>query len=235
LDAREAIKRLRPTSGGRGILISFEGIDASGKNTQSKMLCDSLKEKGVNFEFLSFPVYSTQIGEEIKKYLSKANNYSPETVHLLYTANRYEFKSSIERWMSQRKLVVLNRYCESNIAYGVADGLPRLWLEQLESLMPQSDHVFYLKITPELSLSRKTSRDRYEADVRYLSRVSSVYDAMAVADSRWMTVDAERDVGIVHYEIMRTLSALLEEKSSSQDTRLALDNSLSSPTGSTTV
>ncbi len=130
-------------------------------------------------------------------------------MHLLYSANRYEFKPSIDRWISEKKFVILNRYCESNIAYGVADGLPRLWLEQLESRMPQSDYVFYLRITPELSLIRKASRDRLEADPKFLSRVSQMYDAMA-SSTRWITMNAERDVEIIHYEIMKTLTALLD-------------------------
>ena len=67
---------------------------------------------------------------------------------MLYAANRYEFKLTIERWISEERIVILNRYCESNVAYGVADGLARTWVEQLESKMPQSNYVFYLKIQP---------------------------------------------------------------------------------------
>jgi dTMP kinase len=198
-------------SNNRGVLISFEGIDASGKNTQAKLLCDSLKRNHLAFEFLSFPVYSTPIGSEIKNYLARKREYALETIHSLYSANRYEFKSIIERWISQGSIVVLNRYCESNIAYGVADGLPRAWLEQLESRMPQSDYVFYLRISHELSLQRKVSRDRFEEDLKFLARVSQVYDTLAM-DPRWITVDAERDVEIIRYEIEKTLTALLEER-----------------------
>lgn len=212
----------------RGVLVSFEGIDASGKNTQSKMLCDTLKENGLDFEFLSFPVYTTPIGQEIRNYLQRRTEYGIETLHTIYSANRYEFKSQIDRWVSEKKIVVLNRYCESNVAYGTAEGLPMTWLQNLESRMPQADHVFYLKITPELSSMRKTSRDRFEGDLKFLKRVSQVYDAMA-ADPKWITLDAERDVEIIHYEITRTLSVLLngtakkllEDKSASESSGIA--------------
>lgn len=210
-------------SSDRGVLISFEGIDASGKNTQAKLLCDSLKQNDLAFEFMSFPVYSTPIGNEIRNYLQTKSEYTPETVHTLYSANRYEFKSIIEQWISERRIVVLNRYCESNIAYGVADGLPRAWLEQLESRMPQSDYVFYLRISPELSLQRKVSRDRFEEDLRFLARVTQVYDTLAM-DPRWITVDAERDVEIVGYEIVKTLTALLAEKAKTSPENKIISN-----------
>jgi len=208
---RKAVVRLSSSSTNSGVLISFEGIDASGKNTQSRMLCESLKENRINFELLSFPEYSTPIGQEIKSYLTEKREYSMETMHMLYSANRYEFKSRIEHWISEKKFVVLNRYSESNIAYGIADGLPRSWLEQLESRMPGSDYVFYLKIDPKISLARKASRDRFESNLKFLEMVSQVYDALAL-DPKWVTIDGDRDPGIIHYEILKTLSARLGDK-----------------------
>jgi dTMP kinase len=196
----------------QGILISFEGLDASGKNTQSKMFCDYLKRNNQSFELLSFPDYSTPIGHEIRNYLAEKREYSPETLHMLYSANRYEFKSSIQRWIADNRLVVLNRYCESNIVYGIADGLPRVWLEQLEGRMPQADYVFYLKISPEVSLARKVSRDRFEANLKFLERVSQIYDAMS-EDPRWIVLDGGRDEAIIHYEIVKTFSAVIQERS----------------------
>jgi len=195
----------------RAVLISFEGIDASGKNTQAKMLCDALAARSINFGYLSFPDYSTAIGQEIRNYLSLKREYSPETIHTLYAANRYEFKPRIDDWISEKRIIVLNRYCESNVAYGIADGLPRIWLEQLESRMPQADYIFYLRITPELSSRRKQSRDRFESSDRFLHRVSEVYDALALPP-RWITVSGDREAGMVHYEILRSLSARFGEE-----------------------
>ena len=193
------------------MLVSFEGIDASGKNTQSRMLFDVLREKGIPCEYVSFPFYSSPIGQRIKNYLMGKHEYGAETRHLLYSANRYELKPSIDRWISEKNQLVLNRYCESNIAYGVADGLPLLWLEQTEGRMPKSDYIFYLKISPDISVMRKTSRDRFEANLNFLNRVSEVYDALALRPN-WFTIDAVQDVGIIHYEIMKTLTSLIDER-----------------------
>src|SRR6202022_1677415 len=131
-----------------------------------------------------------------------AREYNAETRHLLYAANRYEWKERIVDLTRKGNTVILNRYSESNLAYGVANGLSLSWLEQVESLMPKSDRVFYLKVPPEVSAKRKGDRDRFEADLSFLKRVSEVYDALA-EPGRWFTVDATRSIELVHYEIVK--------------------------------
>ena len=195
-----------------GVLISFEGIDAAGKNTQSRMLFDYFRRSGTDCEYISFPDYATPLGQEIKSFLERRKEYNLEARHLLYAANRYEHKERIENWIAQGKLVVINRYAESNLAYGGANGIPLEWLMQLESRMPKSDYVFYLRLSPEISAGRKRNRDRYEADLAYLRRVSEVYDAL-IEPGRWFSVEADRPRDLVHYEIVKTLSALNIEKS----------------------
>lgn len=194
----------------KGLLLSFEGIDASGKNTQSSMLLEFLKGKSIPTEFLSFPVYETAIGQEISSFLSGKKQYTSETRHLLYAANRYEFKEKIEGWLGDGKVVVVNRYCESNIAYGVANGLPGGWIKAAESLMPRADYIFYLRATTRLSTLRKTERDKYEANLQFLSRVSEVYDAI-FEQGRWFAIDADGSIESIHREISSLAMSLIEE------------------------
>jgi dTMP kinase len=195
-----------------GVLISFEGIDSAGKNTQSRMLFDYFKRSGTPCEYISFPDYSTPIGQEIRHFLDQKQEYNLESRHLLYAANRYEHKERIESWIAEGKVVVINRYSESNLAYGAANGLPLEWLVELESRMPKSDYVFYLKLSPELSASRKKNRDRYEADLAFLKRVTNVYGALS-EPGRWFPIPADQPKDLIHYEIAKTLSALSLEKS----------------------
>ncbi len=176
------------------------------------MLFEYFKRIGTPTEFISFPDYTTLIGQEIRSFLDHNREYNPEARHVLYAANRYEHKDKLENWISQGKIVVINRYSESNIAYGAANGLPVEWLFHLESRMLRADYVFYLKISPEVSAARKKNRDRYEADLSFLKRVSSVYEALA-EPGRWFTIVADQPSDLVHYEIVRTVSSLLDEKS----------------------
>jgi dTMP kinase len=203
---------MKQVARGSGLLVSFEGIDASGKNTQSRMLFDYLKNKHVPCERLSFPDYSTSIGQEIKNYLLARREYSAEVRHILYAANRYELRDAIQRWKGEVKMVIINRYSESNFAYGVANGLPLSWLEQIESRMPKVDYVFYLRMPPEISNVRKAKRDRFEANLDFLKKVSEVYDALAESDpGRWFSIPADRAKDLIHYEVVRRLSALVPE------------------------
>jgi dTMP kinase len=190
-----------------GVLISLEGIDAAGKNTQSRMLYEYFKRSGTPCEYISFPDYTTPIGQEIRGFLDHRRDYNNESRHLLYAGNRYEHKEQIEKWIQEGKIVVINRYCESNLAYGGANGLPLRWLEEIESRMPRADYIFYLKLSPEVSASRKRNRDRYEADLAFLKRVASVYDAL-VEPGRWFVVSADQPKDLIHYEIAKTISSL---------------------------
>lgn len=163
-------------------------------------------------EYLSFPDYSSVIGGEIHDFLSGKKDYPIEVRHVLYAANRYEHKKQIESWLSTGKILIMNRYCESNVAYGVASGLPHEWLASLESLMPESDYVFLIKITPELSLNRKEKRDKFELDLIFLQRVCQAYDALAKSRN-WFTLEGGRSPDEVRKEISKLAIAIIKERS----------------------
>ncbi len=81
----------------RGLLIAFEGLDQSGKQTQAELLRDRLIAADRDVRLLSFPDYGTPIGEEIERALRGARNYAPDVMQLLYVANRYEWRRDIEQ------------------------------------------------------------------------------------------------------------------------------------------
>ena len=174
------------------------------------MLFEWLKSKKYDTEYLSFPDYSTTIGQEIRAFLNGKKEYSKEARHILYAANRYEHKEEIENWIiNKRKVVVVNRYTDSNIAYGTAEGLSLQWVKDIESQMPQADYVFLLEATPELSLARKKkNRDIFEADLTFLKRVSEVYSAL-VEKGKWFVIKGDRPVDLIHYEISRLFEELV--------------------------
>jgi dTMP kinase len=128
---------------------------------------------------------------------------------MLYSINRLEHKQEIEDWLSSGKVLVINRYCESNIAYGAASGVSIEWLRLLESKVPQADYIFYLRATTKLSKERKSERDKFEGDLSFLARVSSVYDALATDNPNWFTIDADDTVENIQYEIRRITEELV--------------------------
>lgn len=182
-----------PLKADRGLLVAFEGLDQSGKQTQAELLRDRLTSNGRLVRLLSFPDYQTVIGAEIGRALRGERDYSADVMQLLYVANRYEFKGEILRARESGTIVVCDRYLASSIAYGEAQGLEAEWLTDIQKYLPQPDITFLLDIAPEVSARRKTAdRDKYERDLSMLGRVRDSYLRQA-ARSGWVRLDASRD------------------------------------------
>ena len=194
----------------RGLLIAFEGLDQSGKQTQAELLRDRLTVDGRRVRLLSFPDYTTPIGTEIGRALHGSREYGPDVMQLLYIANRYEWKSEIVRETQEGTVVVCDRYLASSVAYGVAHDLDAVWLLDVQKYLPQPDLTVLLDIPPEASVRRKrTDRDRYERDLALLARVRDSYCRQANTDS-WVRIDAERDRNLVAGDVYAAVAALLE-------------------------
>ena len=101
----------------RGLLIAFEGLDQSGKETQARHLRTRLAQLGRRVHQVSFPDYDTPIGQEIRKALAGEREFAADTLQLLYVANRFEYKPRIEMWLNAGDTVVCDRYLASSIAY----------------------------------------------------------------------------------------------------------------------
>ena len=193
----------------RGLLVVFEGLDQSGKQTQAERLRDRLVAGGRTVRLLSFPSYDTHIGAEIGRALKGERDYAADTMQLLYVANRFEWKPEIERELAAGTVVVCDRYLASSVAYGEAFGLDGVWLAEVQRYLPQPDLTVLLDIDPHVSASRKTAdRDKYERDLSLLSRVRESYLRQAAAQ-RWLRLDAGRDRDAVATEVHAAVMPLL--------------------------
>jgi dTMP kinase len=192
----------------RGLLIAFEGLDQSGKQTQAELLRDHLKSRGHKVRLLSFPDYGTSIGEEIARALQGERDYGPDVMQLLYVANRYERKDEILRWLEGGLILVCDRYRASSIAYGEAMGLDAAWLADMQKYLPEPDITFLLDIAPETSARRKTTdRDRYERDLQMLARVRDSY--LRQSNEGWLRLDADRDRNVIAADVAHAVGARL--------------------------
>jgi dTMP kinase len=192
----------------RGLLIAFEGLDQSGKQTQAELLRDRLIASGHRVQLLSFPDYTTAIGREIHAALHGSRDYGPDVMQLLYIANRYEWKGKITEERDRGTILVCDRYLASSVAYGEAQGLEGAWLLEMQRFLPQPDITFLLDIAPEVSARRKAAdRDKYERDLALLGRVRASY--LKQAESGWVRLDADRDRDRVASEVHAAVSARL--------------------------
>src|SRR5580765_3850042 len=159
-----------------GLLIAFEGLDQSGKQTQAELLRDHLKQGGRKARLVSFPDYGTSIGEEIARALAGEREYGPDVMQLLYVANRYERKDDLRRWLDGGLILVCDRYTASSVAYGEAFGLDPDWLVEMQKFLPSPALTIMLDIAPETAVQRKSiDRDRYERDLTLQARVRQSY------------------------------------------------------------
>ena len=188
------------------MIVTFEGGDQAGKKTQSALLAKRLKSLKIKTKLFSFPDYSTPIGKEIDKYLHGKRKFPPQTIHTLLAANRWEKVDEIKNAQEKNSVVIMNRYAESNLVYGLANGLKLPWLEGLDAGLPKSDLVIVLDVPQNESFKRKKqNRDKFEKNAKFSQTISRTYRKLA-KKKRWKIIDATQSKNDVHQDIMRVFS-----------------------------
>ena len=165
-----------------------------------------LKSLKIKTKLFSFPDYSTPIGKEIDKYLHGKRKFPPQTIHTLLAANRWEKVDEIKKAQEKNSVVIMNRYAESNLVYGLANGLKLPWLEGLDAGLPKSDLVIVLDVPQNESFKRKKqNRDKFEKNAKFSQTISRTYRKLA-KKKRWKIIDATQSKNDVHQDIMRVFS-----------------------------
>ena len=179
-------------NGNRGVLVAFEGVDQSGKETQARRQRARLEAAGLRVVQFDFPCYKTAIAGEIASALAGERSYAPDVLQLLFIANRFEYKPRIAQALAEGCVVLCDRYQASSIAYGEALGLDPAWLTESQRLLPQPDLTVLLDIAPSTAARRKAAnRDRFERDLGLLERVRASYLRQATLGA-WAVVEGER-------------------------------------------
>jgi dTMP kinase len=193
----------------KGKIIVIEGTDKAGKTSQSRMLAETLKASGKVCVILDFPDYATPIGIEIKAFLEGKRDYPPEVKHLLFSANRWEKKKEIESMLENGTIIVMNRYWESNLVYGVANGMDVNWLLRLDKGLPKEDLVLVLLVNPSISAKRAEIQDAFESDPQLAAKAYKNYLKFA-KQFKWKIIDGSKSKELVHQEIMKIIGKELK-------------------------
>ena len=192
-----------------GLLIAFEGLDQSGKQTQAERVSAHVSASGRQCRLLSFPDYGTPIGAEIAKALHGEREYGPDVMQLMYVANRYEKRVEMQQALEDGVVLVCDRYLASSIAYGEAQGLDAAWLRDIQRHLPRPILTILLDIAPETAVQRKAAdRDRYERDLALLSRVRQSYQRQSTEDG-WLRLNGERPREAVSTDVVNAVETLL--------------------------
>jgi dTMP kinase len=204
-------------------LFVIEGVDGSGKSTQIKLLNDYINSIGRNCEFLHFPrTEAPYFGELIARFLrgefGSLSKVDPYLVALLYAGDRKDASEMIRGWLNKNKVVLLDRYTYSNIAYQCAklrnqpdqEKLMK-WIMDLEFIhfgIPKPDLNFFLDVPfsfTEHKLSDHRSgndrvylngtKDIHENSLNFQKLVRDIYLRIAIKDERFCVVDCRDNEG----------------------------------------
>ena len=187
------------------MIIVLEGFDQAGKGTQSKLLAKALKAQKLKCKIFSFPDYSTPIGKEIKYYLNGKRKFPPQVIHCLLAANRWEKSKEIEDSISKNYVLIMNRYCQSNLVYGITNGLEIEWLSNLDAGLPKEDLVIMLDVKPTESFNRKKiQRDKFEKNKGFAQKIVYAYRTLA-KELGWEIVNASQTKSQVHKDVMEVV------------------------------
>jgi dTMP kinase len=206
----------------RGLFLSFEGGEGSGKSVQAKLLGDLLSQRGREVVLTREPG-GTAAGERIREIVLHAQEIAlgPEAQVLLYsTARAQNVRELIAPALEAGKVVIADRFYDSTLAYqGYGHGVP---LDQIRDVTRLAvgdlapDRTFLLDIPVSIGLGRsgwraRSTWDRFEVlDAAFHERVREGYLRLAAAEPRrWIVINANRDEQAIASDVRRELDALL--------------------------
>lgn len=221
-------------------LVALEGIDGTGKGTQSKRLVQRLSDSDLKVRLLSFPQYdATQFGQAIGDFLNgrfgTLEQVHPFLAAVLYAGDRFESRGVLDKAREEADVVVFDRFVASNLAHQGsrlpleqrADFVDRMRTIEHEVFgLPVADLTILLDLPADEArklVAKKDARnytdreaDIQEEDTHYLTGVSEVYQSLATSDPAWRTVQCMnagdlRTIEAISDEVWQHVQALLDQ------------------------
>jgi len=203
--------------------IVIEGLDGSGKSTQLKMLRKYLEDNKIDYEYLHFPrtdsrIFGDLIARFLRGELGDINNVNPYLIALIYAGDRNDAKEKINKWLSKDKLVIVDRYVYSNIAFQCAKLTDENDIEKLSEWIKDLEYNYFEIPKPALSIflnvpfdfTRKNltkqragddrdylngKEDIHEKDIDFQNKVRNVYLNEVKRDDRLKIINCANEHG----------------------------------------
>ena len=172
-------------------LIVIEGLDGAGKSTQLNRLSEYLSAHGHRCRQLHFPrtesfVYGELIARFLRGELGNIHQVNPYLVALIYAGDRFDCKPTLEKWLNEGDMVLLDRYVYSNVAYQCAKmeneddcKVLRDWILHLEfeyHKLPKPDLNIFLDV-PFMFTYQKLTDGREGEERQYLQGKQDIHEA----------------------------------------------------------
>jgi len=195
----------------KGMLICIEGIDASGKTTQAKLLVKNLNERGYEAVYTSEPTKGF-FGQILRQKILYGNERVPAVVEaLLFALDRLEHvEKEIKPALEKEKIVVSDRYLYSSIAYQGAAGLDPAWIEEINRWAIKPDLAIYLDVPAEVVIKRLKRKRSVMETLENQRRVRNVYLRL-VKEGMLLLVDGNRPIEEIEREILEIVMKRLKK------------------------
>ncbi len=223
-------------------LLVVEGLDGAGKSTQIKLLNKFFSERGHSCEYLHFPRTDTAwFGELIARFLrgefGALNEVDPWLVAMLYAGDRKDASGLITNWLNSGKIVLLDRYTYSNIAYQCAkldnsEERKKLmsWILDLEFKhfgIPMPDLNIFLDVPLSFTEKKLSSvrrghdreylngtKDIHEESMAFQKRVREIYIEVAMSNEQLAVINcSDKDGNMLSpREIFERIKTIIKEK-----------------------
>lgn len=200
------------------MLITFEGIDGSGKSTQIDLLRQYLKKKGLRVEVFREPG-GTDVSEMIRGMLLNPEiDIDPVTELLLFSSARSQLVAEkVLPLLKEEVIVILDRFFDSTTAYqGFGrQSLPIKQIQQINSIATHDltpDITFYLRLSLEEAAERtkQFEKDRMElSGDTFFKRVFNGFEELAKSEERFQVINAVMEKQAIHKEIIKKVEEKL--------------------------
>ncbi len=197
----------------RGILIAIEGIDGAGKTTQARLLAEQLVKDGYLVTALKEPTDGSW-GKRIRVLATEGRNLSPRDEMMLFIKDRQEdVLRNIQPALAERRIVIMDRYYLSNMAYQGAIGMDTAEIKQMnEEFAPVPDLVLILDVAPSLGQSRlvngrRETPNHFEKE-EYLERVREQFQKMQ-HHKNVQVVDGSRPIWDVAESVLNSVRSIM--------------------------
>lgn len=216
-----------------GKLIVIEGLDGSGKATQSKLLTDYLMQKGIKTAQVSFPNYSSKSSELVKMYLAGEFGTDPSDVNAyaassFYAVDRFaSYKTQWEKPYHDGAVIIADRYTTSNMIHQCSKLGPAEWDSYIDWIkdyeyrllgIPSPDVIIYLRTDVEqnerlLELrydGDESKKDIHEKNIEYVKGCQRAAEYCAFHED-WFTVECMKASDDEIIKSIKSIKAIQEE------------------------
>jgi dTMP kinase len=197
----------------KGHFICIEGLDGSGKTTQTKLLVRKLTKMGHDAVYTAEPSRG-KIGRLIREYCLHGGKRTSSIVEaLLFAADRFEHvEKEVIPALNAGKIVVSDRYVYSSLTYQGAAGLDLRWIEMINDHAIRPDLAIFVDVEPEAVIKRLKPKKSVMENLETQRKVREIY-VRFVENGELVRIDGNKSKKEVAHDILKVVVRFLEKRS----------------------